>query len=899
MFIQAQITINNTIYTTTQLVDGVLVPSGGGTTVSNVAYQGVYNVSNKYQLGYFTTSTTTLAQMGFSSGVVLSTGNTSDIPLAVGADPRAAAQMSTGYTSTCANGEIRQTGSCPVYINDVDVLAGAYNYYNASLLEFDFVPVTNFVKFRYVFGSEEYSDNSGIINYQCSSYNDKFGFLISGPGISGGQGYTNDAKNIARLANGSEVSINSVNNGVVGGSGGTPSASKCQAANAGWVQNVSTAEYLGPIDGTELNGNTRILTAQQNGLTPGQTYHIKLIVTDVTDGAYDAVVYLEAGSFVTTSSANAGVNQSVCSNSANLNAQSPASGTWSVVSGTGSFSNSSSPTSTVTSLSSGPNIFKWSNGIDSANVTITLNGAPSLSAAIGGNITCSHPSTTLTGTSAGATMVWSGGSLINAANPATASASGVYTVVATNSTTGCSASATVNVTTNTISPDASIANPASLTCSVSSVTLTASSTTPNANFNWGSGNTSNSKIVSLTGTYTVTVTDPANGCTATASKFVSAAIGAINFSATTSNATCGNNNGSASVTVSSGQFPYTYLWSNSTTDSIIVNVRAATYSITVTDQGGCSATAAITIDSTNNLMVDFAGFNATCGLNNGVAIATPITGTLPYTFTWSNNANNDTIENLAIGTYTVTVSDGNGCFVHDSIDINGFSVSTLIISSDKSTICAGDTASICATSGFVSYIWNSGKTSECIYATQAGNYYVTATDVNNCTVASNHLALNVFPLPSISISINADTLTAYNSNTYQWYLNSTLLAGANSSVYVASQQGYYTVEVSDSNGCFATSNPIQFIVSGIDEISDNNGISVYPNPINSSNTWNLVVQEGLVGGLCEIADVTGKLIYKKEITDTHTLINYEIKKGIYFLSIHSKRKAEVIKLVKL
>ena len=356
--LNAQITIDNTTYTPTQLVDGVLVPATSGTTISNVVFRGVYGVSSRYQVGYFSTATTTLAQMGFSNGVVLSTGNTSDIPLTLGVDPRSVAQMSRNYTS-CTAGEIRQGGTCPAGINDVDVLAGAQNYFNASILEFDFVPVENSVVFRYIFGSEEYSDDSGIINYQCSTYNDKFGFLISGPGISGGSGYTNDARNIARLTNGSEVSINSVNSGVVGSSGGAPSAANCTAANGAWVQNTPTPEYLGTIDGTQLNGNTRILTATQTGLTPGQTYHIKLIVTDVNDGAYDSVVYLEAGSFTTEFSCNAGPNQQLCdATSTTLAASSPATGTWSVVSGSGTFVSNTDPNTVVNGLSAGANVFR-------------------------------------------------------------------------------------------------------------------------------------------------------------------------------------------------------------------------------------------------------------------------------------------------------------------------------------------------------------------------------------------------------------------------------------------------------------------------------------------------------------------------------------------------------------
>ena len=294
-----QITIDNTTYSTTQLVDGVLISNGSGTAVSNVQYQGVYNSSNRYQVGYFSTAGTTNTQMGFASGVVLSTGNTVGIPLTLGVHPGSVSQLSTGYTS-CTTGEVRESGTCPTIINDLNVLVGSVNYFNASILEFDFVPVSNTVSFRYIFASEEYKDNSGFINYQCSSYNDKFGFLISGPGISGGEGYTNDARNIARLANGSEVGINSVNDGIVGSSGGAPSASNCSGENPNWIQNVSTSEFLGLIDGTQFNGNTIILVAEQSGLTPGQTYHIKLMIADANDTGYDSAVYIEEASFVTT-----------------------------------------------------------------------------------------------------------------------------------------------------------------------------------------------------------------------------------------------------------------------------------------------------------------------------------------------------------------------------------------------------------------------------------------------------------------------------------------------------------------------------------------------------------------------------------------------------------------------
>jgi gliding motility-associated-like protein len=382
--VTAQITINTT-NTPTQLVDGVLVPTGSGTVISNVIFRGVYTNGGKSQIGQFSTATTTLAQMGFSSGVVLATGNVVDIPLPLGNDPGASQWTSTGFGS-CTTGEVRETGTCATtnttIVNDLNTLAGPLNFFNAAILEFDFVPVENSVVFRYIFGSEEYNDSSNSAfdtNYNCSEYNDKFGFLISGTGILGGQGYDNNARNIARLANGSEVSINSVNDGIVGSSASPQGASYCIAANGAWTQNTPSPEFLGTIDGTELNGNTRILTASQTGLTPGDTYHIKLIILDIRDNGYDSVVYLEAGSFTTEFSCNAGPDQALCAaTSTTLAASSPATGSWSLVSGTGTFVSNTDPNTVVNGLSVGPNVFRWTATDLScfADVTITVTAAP-------------------------------------------------------------------------------------------------------------------------------------------------------------------------------------------------------------------------------------------------------------------------------------------------------------------------------------------------------------------------------------------------------------------------------------------------------------------------------------------------------------------------------------------
>src|SRR5206468_3810838 len=94
---------------------------------------------------------------------------------------------------------------------------------------------------------------------------------------------------------------------------------------------------------------------------------------------------------------------------------------------------------------------------------------------------------------------------------------GPYSVTATDPSTGCIASASVTVVQNIVIPNVTIAPPAELTCLVTNVTLTASSTTTGATYDWGGGVTTNTKTVSTAGSYSVTVSDPSNGCTASAS----------------------------------------------------------------------------------------------------------------------------------------------------------------------------------------------------------------------------------------------------------------------------------------------------------------------------------------------------------------------------------------------
>jgi gliding motility-associated-like protein len=260
---QAQLVVNNTL-TPMQLVQDVLL--GSGVTISNVSYNGVLDPQTPIiGSGSFTETGTNL---GLPAGVILSSGM---------AD--AAAGPATNFASN-PNG----TGSDP----DLFQLSNNNTINDRAVLEFDFIPVGDTVRFRFVFGSEEYPE------FVCSGFNDAFGFFLSGPGISGA--FTNGAENLALVPGGSiPIAINTVNAGVPGGA--YPAAT-CAAADPNWIAN---SQYYVNNTGTTIvyDGFTTVLTAKRF-VQCGQTYHIKMAIGDAGDSAYDSAVFLEAGSFTST-----------------------------------------------------------------------------------------------------------------------------------------------------------------------------------------------------------------------------------------------------------------------------------------------------------------------------------------------------------------------------------------------------------------------------------------------------------------------------------------------------------------------------------------------------------------------------------------------------------------------
>jgi hypothetical protein len=254
----------------------------------------------------------------------------------------------------------------------------------------------------------------------------------------------------------------------------------------------------------------------------------------------------------------------------------------------------------------------------SAQTTVTIDTVSPGAGAIGGNLTCTTTSVQLTGsTTSGTQFDWTGpnGFSSGLQNP-TATDAGNYTLVVTNSTNGCTSSASTTVTIDTVSPGAG-ATGGNLTCTTTSVQLTGS-TTSGTQFDWtgpnGFSSSQQNPTVTAPGSYILVVTNPGNGCTSSASTNVSQDTIAptCGLSAPNTLPICGSTGNTLSVTASSNSGNVDYAWSVIGTGWIITSAAngssitytagsgTATFTVVITDPAsGCTSSCSVTLTCTS------------------------------------------------------------------------------------------------------------------------------------------------------------------------------------------------------------------------------------------------------------------------------------------------------------
>lgn len=205
------------------------------------------------------------------------------------------------------------------------------------------------------------------------------------------------------------------------------------------------------------------------------------------------------------------------------------------------------------------------------------------------------------------------------------------------------------------------------------------------------------------------------------------------------NTPCGQSQGSASLTLSQGSAPFTYLWSNGATTPAISGLASGVYTATITDANGCTTTQDALINDSNAPTLTTIATPATCaGASDGTAFVNATGGTQPFTYLWSNGGSSANIVGLTAGTYQVTVVDAGGCqsFSNTMVTEPPAILTGITATGESCPGCSDGSATVIASGGIppFSYLWSNGATTPALNNLPPGIYTVSVTDSSGCTV---------------------------------------------------------------------------------------------------------------------------------------------------------------------
>jgi hypothetical protein len=511
------------------------------------------------------------------------------------------------------------------------------------------------------------------------------------------------------------------------------------------------------------------------------------------------------------------------------------------------------------------------------------------------------------------------------AGQGTASVSGLspgsYTVFIIDAN-NCQYINTISIT-NTPGPTATPVSSTNVSCfgaSNGTATITASGGTGALTYSWSPSGGSGPTATGLSaGNYTATVSD-ANGCDAVVTSTITQPA-QLTANASQTNVSCnGGANGSATVNPTGGTSSYTYSWTPSGgVAGTATGLSAGTYTATITDAHGCTTMSVSTITQPQPLTCNSSGINSTCGYSNGELVAIPAGGTATYTYSWTPiGANTPSVTGVPTGTYTVTITDANGCSISSVAVVQNTPGPSSSVSGTGAT-CYGvsdGTATDVGTGGTLPYTYTwaptppGGQGTPTASGLTAGSYTVTIADANGCV--STHTVTIVQPtiLSIVTTSSTSEScasccdasasITAGGGTpayTYSWS-SSPVQTTATATALCA---GTYTACISDHNGCSVCENVTVTFSNGIQETTDDSKLDLYPNPASDQVTLVFSTQSSGTA-LITITNILGENVYSEKIpvsrilTKSIDLSSYS--SGIYFVSIQTAQKIRSKKLVK-
>jgi len=345
--------------------------------------------------------------------------------------------------------------------------------------------------------------------------------------------------------------------------------------------------------------------------------------------------------------------------------------------------------------------------------------------------------------------------------------------------------------------------------------------------------------------------------------------------------------GTINLSVSGGKSPYTYQWSNSTNTQDLDNLLPGIYGVKVKDNNGCVAFTEIplTILECTNFEVELSKKDITCkNAENGSITALTAGGTPPFTYSWSNGFNAQTINNLNTGNYSVTVDDYNGCSVTNSVSISqpASTLSVNLTENAISAIEANDGSILATVSGGASpyqYEWSNGSNTASISNLANGSYDLKVTDALGCSVFETATIQNYTCSATINVNLTAENVKCYGDSngtisatvtggatpySYQWS------TGASSADIALLKPGNYNLTVTDANGCKGYSNAV------VGE----------PYPLELSHTYTNVTDSLSTDGSAQVSVIGGSGSYTYSWSNGETTSSISnIANGNYEVSV--------------
>ena len=539
---------------------------------------------------------------------------------------------------------------------------------------------------------------------------------------------------------------------------------------------------------------------------------------------------------------------------------------------------------------------------DDADITVDNNNPPiNVTASVVANTTCNGNFTGAINASVNPpgmyTFLWSTGAT-------TLSISGLAAETYTITVTGAGSCIQISEFTVPENANVPVVNPSFVqsTCDLTngSASISVSGSVPPYTFMWSNGATTQNITGVLAGYYEVTVTG-VNGCTTVEAVDIPNFNPPFSINANVLNNTiCNNGNGSIDVSINPPG-AYTYTWSNGATTQDLTNLLPGPYELTVSAGGSCVEVESFFIeDNPNQPNLTFSQVDANCGLNNGSINLSVTGGVTPYSYSWSNGASTQDLNNVPGDVYNVTVTGNNGCSSVEGIVLNDNEIPVsvdAVVTGKTSCITNNGSIALTITPSNATILWENGTNAIIRNNLAPGIYSVTVSAGGTCTETADFEIFDNTEYPALTTEITPGYCSIPNGSVdlevtggiepykYKWSNLQTNQDIANLA------QGTYTVTVTTAAGCsaettvFVPNNDIPIQLNGvvydnlacvpplngaIDLLLDPEGYNYNFNWSNGLNTQNLAnIPPG-------IYTVTVKLGSSCTATGTYEVLNAAI-----------------------